>query len=186
MKITKSQISNLVFLILVAVLLFTPIGTQIKVFITRLIATSPTVNTISKSEQLTNYDWDLRNLEGEQLSFSSLKNKVVLVNFWATWCPPCIAEMPSLQNLYADYKEEVVFLFVSNEDTAVLEKFMEKHSYNFPVFNVFSEVPKQLVSKSIPATFLISKDGTIVIDEKGAAKWDSEEVRNTIDDLLGN
>ncbi|EIJ39182.1 TlpA family protein disulfide reductase [Galbibacter orientalis] len=184
MHIKKSTVSNLLFLGLIIVLLFTPIGTYIKVHVTRLLAMSPSVETTEERKVLENYNWSLVSLEGEQLEFSDLKGKVVLVNFWATWCPPCIAEMPSLQKLYKDYGDRVVFVFVSNEEKKTLAKFLEKHQYTLPVFNSFSEVPKHLISKSIPATYLISKDGGIVIDEKGAANWNSDKMRSTLDKLV--
>ncbi|QLE00169.1 TlpA family protein disulfide reductase [Galbibacter sp. BG1] len=184
MKLNKSQLVNLAFIGVIALLLFTPIGTQIKVFVNRVFATSPTIEKGNSSDSIESYHWQLQNLDGSIYSFEDAKEKVVLVNFWATWCPPCIAEMPSLQRLYNDYKNDVVFLFVTNENKEVVEKFFRKHDYKLPVFNTISSVPKRLDYSSIPATYLIAKNGSLIIDEKGAADWNSKAVRQKIDQLL--
>ncbi|MCM5663903.1 TlpA family protein disulfide reductase [Galbibacter mesophilus] len=183
MKITKSQISNLIFLALIAVLLFTPIGTQIKVYINRVFAFSPTIEKEGDTKVLDTYQWKLWSLDGNAFNFEETKGKVVLVNFWATWCPPCIAEMPSLQKLYNNYKNEVVFIFISNEEKETIKKFLNKNDYSFPVYHS-SQSPEALEHISIPATYLIDANGNILIDEKGAADWYSEKVRQKLDELL--
>ena len=108
----------------------------------------------------------------------------MLINFWATWCPPCIAEMPSLQTLYNDYNEKVVFLFVTHDDFEAVEKFKIQREFNFEVFNPITEIPSELKTSSIPRTFVINKNGEIVIDESGAVNWNSDKVRKQLNNLL--
>lgn len=185
-KPTKTQISNLVLLVFLVVFLFTPVGTQIKVYINRIVALSPSVK--GTEDRITlkaeDYQWKLQSITGERFDFDKTKGKVVLVNFWATWCPPCIAEMPSLQKLYNAYKDKVVFLFVSQESTQDIEAFMNKHDYDFPVYSPLSNVPKVLESSSIPTTYLIDPSGTIMINESGAANWNADKVHELLDNLL--
>ena len=92
--------------------------------------------------------------------------------------------MPSLQSLYNDYGEKVDFYFVSMEDPEKITPFMEKRGYDFPVFIPIQEVPNAIRSNSLPTTYVISKKGDIVIDKSGAADWDSEKVREVLDQLL--
>ncbi|MGB5418505.1 TlpA family protein disulfide reductase [Algibacter sp.] len=133
---------------------------------------------------MTDYNWGLKNKEGDVFNFKSTKGKVVLLNFWATWCPPCIAEMPSMQDLYTDYKDKIEFVFVSNEDFTVINKFMAKNGYDFQVYNPVTQYPENFDISSIPRTFLIGKSGNIVIDKTGAANWNGDSVRETIETLI--
>ncbi len=120
----------------------------------------------------------------EEFELERFKGKPVFVNFWATWCPPCIAEMPSIQSLYDDYKDEIAFVLVSNEKMNVIDNFLDKHAYSFPVYRLTSAVPSVFETSTIPSTYLIGPSGRILIDKKGAAKWDSRKMRKLIDDLL--
>ncbi len=183
MKVSKKQWSNFFFLIVMCLLLFTPIGTKVQVFVGQFIMFSPDVKEDNVAI-LKTYNWKLRSMSGDVLDFKTLKNKVVLVNLWATWCPPCIAEMPSLQKLYKDYGDKVVFVLVSNENKEKINDFLVEKEYSFKVYNQLSQAPKQLQSKTIPATFLITKKGEIVIDERGSADWNATSVRVLLDSLL--
>ena len=107
-----------------------------------------------------------------------------MINFWATWCPPCIAEMPSLQALYDDYSDKVEFLFVTNEDFKTVDTFKKKKDFNFEVYNPVGTIPQSLQTSSIPRTFIINKKGEIVVDESGAVDWNSTTVRGQLDQLL--
>ncbi len=157
----------------------------IQVFIQKGLAMiSPSVISEEKRESVSDYNWKLEDLEGIQVNFNSSKDKVVLINFWATWCPPCIAEMPSLHKLYDDYKDKVDFYFVSNEKVEVLNEFLSKNNYSFKVHIPKTKYPEVFDVSGIPRTFLIGKKGNIVIDKTGAANWNSEKVRSQIDILL--
>lgn len=94
--------------------------------------------------------------------------------------------MPSLDKLYADYKDKVDFYFVSNEKPDVLKSFLDKNNYQFNVHITQSKYPEVFDVSSIPRTYLIDKNGYMIFDKKGAANWNSETVRNTIDKLLND
>ena len=102
----------------------------------------------------------------------------------ATWCPPCVAEMPSLQNLYDVYGDQVDFYFVTAEERDVVDAFMKKKGYTLPVYLQRFNPPAQLQERSIPTTFLIGKHGNIVIKKTGAADWDDESTKAIIRKLL--
>ena len=182
---SKIKKSNIIFLIIIALLITPQTRQPIQVFFHKGIAV---VNPVSINKNnlvaIEDFNWKLKNINGNYFNFRETKGKVVLINFWATWCPPCIAEMPSMQLLYADYKDKVEFIFVSNESETVINNFLNKHNYTFDVFNSMSEYPKHFNVKSIPRTFIIDKKGNIVIDKSGAVNWNSDSVRNMVDELL--
>lgn len=147
---------------------------------------APRIINEEKQERLSDldYNWLLAWGQNEPFYFSNLRNKVIIVNFWATWCPPCVAEMPELQSLYKKYGDRVAFLLVTGEKPEVVEAFMEKNQYLMPVFYMATEPPKALAFRGYPTTFIISKDGRIVSRKTGAANWDSRAKEKILDELL--
>jgi len=110
--------------------------------------------------------------------------KPIFINFWATWCPPCIAEMPSIQNLYDKYKGKVDFYLVSNEDFAVMHDHLKKKGFTMPVYRLAGRVSEKFYSRKIPTSYLISPEGKIVMLKQGAADWDGKHVFEAIDNML--
>ena len=130
------------------------------------------------------YQWQFKKLEGRQVNLGAFKNEVVFLNFWATWCPPCVAEMPSIQKLYDDYKGEVSFLLVTNEKAETVNRFMQKKGLNMPIYLNQYQPPEDFSTSTIPTTYIISKNGEIVMDKEGAARWNSKKVKKILDDLV--
>ena len=180
----KKHWSNILFVTFLALLIFPQTRMPIQVFVQRLISFSPSEKSENDRETLQDYNWNLQKLDAEKVNFSHSKGKVVIVNFWATWCPPCVAEMPSFQKLYDSYKEKVDFYFVTSEKAEKVQHFMTKNGYTLPIYLQISEAPKQLESNVLPTSYLISKSGEIIIDEEGAADWNSEKMRTLLDNLL--
>ena len=139
-----------------------------------------------KQEVLTDldYNWVLAWGENEPYYFSNLRNNVIILNFWATWCPPCVAEMPELQALHKKYGDRVAFVLVTNEKPEVVEAFMEKNQYVLPVFYLATEVPAVLSFNAFPTTYIISKDGRVVSKKTGAANWNSKATEKILEELL--
>ncbi|WP_340065423.1 TlpA disulfide reductase family protein [Ascidiimonas aurantiaca] len=185
MKVTRGRLINIFFILLIVALVYPPTGREIKAIAHRIVALSPFITKESDRMEVLDYNWVLKEMEtGNTFNMKEARGKVVLVNLWATWCPPCIAEMPSLQKLYDDYKDKVVFLFVTDESARKVNVFMEKNGYDLPIYNSVSKIPAELYSRSIPATYLLDGNGKIVIKKKGAADWNSKAVREQIDLLL--
>jgi len=178
--------SNIVFLIIIAVIIIPQTRQPIQILLHKGLSYINQSSVIDEADRaLVSYNgWQLQSDASHSLNFNTTKGKVVLINFWATWCPPCIAEMPSLQALYDDYSDKVQFLFVTNEDFKTVDTFKKKKDFNFEVYNPVSTIPQSLQTSSIPRTFIINKKGEIVVDESGAVDWNSTTVRGQLDQLL--
>ena len=186
MKITKSRRNNVIFLVIIALLIIPQTRQPLQVLLHKgmsYINQSSLIDEVDRTA-VAYSNWELKSDSNTILDFNDTEGKVVFINFWATWCPPCIAEMPTLQALYDDYNDKVVFLFVTSDDFETVEKFKTKKGFNFEVFKPLNEVPQELTSRSIPRTFIINRKGDIVVDESGAVDWNSEVVRNQLDQLL--
>lgn len=117
----------------------------------------------------------LRDLEGRELDLSALTGKRVFVNFWATWCKPCLAEMPSIDHateLLAD--KNVIFIAASDEKLERIENFKQKSGYRFDILSTGADL-STLGVFALPATFIFDEQGELVYKEAGAREWDSEE-----------
>ncbi|MFY0604473.1 MAG: TlpA family protein disulfide reductase [Flavobacteriaceae bacterium] len=180
MKITKKAIINIAFVILIGLMIYPDTRT----YFIRLLSFPPSIEDVEDREGVDYMNWFLTGLNTESLGYNDLDGKVVFVNLWATWCGPCIAEMPSIEKLYRDYKEEVVFIFVTRENWQTVAAFFKRKGFNFPTYNSNEGMPNEIFSTSIPATSIIDKEGKIVIRKIGPADWNSNRVRATLDELL--
>ena len=185
MKLKKNWIVNIAFVVGILILLFTPVGFRVKVLANRLLSGSAALVKEKMQVSLDTYSWELVDLEGRSFDFESKKGEVVLVNFWATWCPPCVAEMPSMQKLYLDYGEKVTFMFVTDDNREKVVNFLKKRDMDLPVYYSISQQPEMLSSRLLPSTYIINKEGKIVVAETGAADWNSSNTRELLDALLG-
>ncbi len=180
----KKHWSNVLFAVFLILMLFPTTRTPIQVAINRIFSFPPSVMEEDKQEKLTDYNWQLIEIDGNEVNLKEAEGKVILINVWATWCPPCIAEMPSLQALYDDYKEEVNFYFIANDNPDAVKRFMQKNNYTFPVTVQASNAPDLLKSNSLPTTFLIDQEANLLVNKTGAANWNSSSFRNQLDKLL--
>lgn len=115
-----------------------------------------------------------KDINGKVVDLGNLKGKVVFLNFWATWCPPCLAEMPSIQKLYTQFAADPDFVFLLVDADSKLpeaKQFMQKKKYSMPVYEVASNIPEQLFKGSLPTTIVFDKKGRISFNEEGAANY---------------
>lgn len=127
-------------------------------------------------------------LNGNSFSFEALKNKVVLINFWATWCPPCKAELPLLQkHIYDKIKDAnfTVLCISRGEKEEVVKKFIEQYKYTFPVYlDTEAKTYNLFASKYIPRNFVIGKDGKIKWASTGFVQKEFEKMIKLIEEEL--
>ncbi len=123
---------------------------------------------------------------GKTIDISKQKGKVIFINFWATWCPPCVAEMPSIDKLKAElHNENMLFLMVDVDDNyKKSSRFMASNKYSLPVYTPASEIPESLLSGAIPTTIIIDKEGRVIGRHEGAGDYSRPEVIKFFRDLL--
>ena len=124
---------------------------------------------------------------GEVYDVDELKGKVLFVNFWATWCPPCKAEMPSIQKLYDKFKnnDDIVFLIVEIENDIVgANKFLEQENLTLPIVYPNSGIPETWLAGAIPTTVIVNKLGVLSSREEGMRDYSTKSVENFINKLI--
>jgi peroxiredoxin len=132
-------------------------------------------------------DFTLKDINGRAVSLSSLRGKVVLLNFWATWCPPCKAEMPSMNRLYNELRPRGFEILGISTDSSLLyvRDFLSKNRIDFQIlFDEGKTVSRQYRVFSMPTTFLIDRNGIIVDKFYGEYDWTDPEVRQKVEKLL--
>lgn len=132
-------------------------------------------------------DFSLLDLKGKKHSLSDYKGKVVLLNFWATWCPPCVKEMPSMQRLQDKYQGKDFEILAVNmgEDSTTIEIFLQKMTVNFPILlDSDGAILKQWKIFAFPTTFLVDKEGNIAYALFGGLEWDSPEAVAVVEELM--
>ena len=132
-------------------------------------------------------DFTLKDLSGRSIALSSFKGKVVLLNFWATWCPPCRAEMPGLNKLYNELKNRGFVIVAVSTDRSIsqVKDFLEKNKVDFPVlFDENRTAAKLYRVFSMPTTFLIDRNGTVIEKFYGEYSWTEPETKGKIEKLL--
>lgn len=120
-------------------------------------------------------DFKLKDLNGKELSLSDLKGKKVFLNFWATWCPPCRAEMPEIEKLYQETKNSdlVIVAVEIGEPLSTVKSFIDSNKYNFKVLlDLDQSVAAKYNITSIPTSYFIDVDGNIVTKNAGAMNID--------------
>ncbi len=115
-------------------------------------------------------------MDGSTLNLADLKGKKVFVNLWATWCPPCRAEIPSIEALSSKLdKQKVAFVMLSlDENFELAKQFAKAHNLKVPVYYPAEKLPAMFNTDGIPATFIFSEKGELVKVNNGAEDYDTE------------
>jgi thiol-disulfide isomerase/thioredoxin len=177
-----------IFLGIIGFLFGTGLHTPVFGFIQGLILKTGIMQPSLDQDEKVNADYNfaLIDADGQKISFSSFEDQVVFINFWATWCPPCVAEMPDIQGLYEEVdKSDVAFVMISLDDSFEKAKnFVQRKEFDFPIYQLASPLPKVYESSAIPTTYVISPQGEIVVAKSGMAKYNTRKFKDFLRELV--
>lgn len=171
---------NIVLIIFVLGIIFVP---GVKVFVQSTLMKiglfSPKFNKEPKEATTAAYTMQLKDEKGVNISLEDLKGKVVFINFWATWCPPCIAEMPTIQTLYENFKndDEVKFVILEvegNQEKA--KKLFRDKGLTLPVSFPNGTIPEEFYKGTLPTTVILDKNGAIAFQSEGITNYADQKM----------
>lgn len=145
-----------------------------------------------KDMDVTLVDFDVNllqfeNLNGSQFSLRDFKGKTLFINYWATWCNPCLAEMPSMVELYNQYKDnqDIVFLYLSKENRNTIIDYLPKDETlsQLPLYKIISD-DELFSTRGIPTTFIVDSSGEVVVKDVGSAIWNDQSVIDYLNNIL--
>ncbi len=133
-------------------------------------------------------DFTLPSIGGGDVSLSDFRGKWVFVNFWATWCGPCVVEMPMMNNLYKELKDEgfdMVAISVDKNDAADVQAFVDEHKLDFTILHDRdNSIMKMYGVTTLPLSYIISPEGHVIAQSLGAREWDNPVMIQYIRDLM--
>jgi peroxiredoxin len=147
------------------------------------------LNVEPPNQSLSNFDFALQDLQGKKISLRDLRGKVVLLNFWATWCPSCKLEMPSMEALHKQLGNEGLMMLAVNvrESAEEVKAFFQEHQLSFSaILDPEGDVFERFNVWSLPTTFIIGKKGELLGKVIGYRDWDSEQTIRVLQRLLEN
>lgn len=189
-KHKKTIIEYGLFAVVILGIYFSGLHTEIIGFAQRgLLATgvmNPNVEQIqenAETDDLTatkaDFNMKLVNSKGENVSMEQYRGKAIFINFWATWCPPCVAEMPGINDMYNDIdKDKIEVLMVSfDQKFEKAIQYKAKNKYDFEVYAPAAEIPAMYESQSIPTTYVINSNGELVFTHQGMADYNRADFK---------
>jgi len=186
MKFIRKNIFNALFIIILLIIVLVP---DAKAFLIKGLMEigfySPKVE--NPKEITTSLNGiQFKNIKGNVIDLGDLKGKVIFLNFWATWCPPCRAEMPSINKLYSQFKNDknIVFIFADADgDFAKSGKFMADRKYAMPVYKVERNIPEQIFAGALPTTVIFDKQGRLSFRHEGVANYADKKILDFLNKL---
>ncbi|CAM4419476.1 TlpA disulfide reductase family protein [Zobellia roscoffensis] len=162
----------------------TPVGYWGKVWLMRLFASPPEVINVEERNVVEGYDWKLKDANWDYFNFNKSEGKVLFIHFWASWNTPSAAELKGIQELYNTYSDRVDFYIITNEEREPVEEFMAKNKYIFPVTYRIVGADAPFKIPEIQGTYIIDKNGAIVVNSKETHDWNNATVTQLLDSLV--
>ena len=132
-------------------------------------------------------DFTLSDLDGEPVRLGDLKGKVVFLNFWATWCPPCIIEMPTMEKLHREFGDKGLVILAINkrEGTQTVKAFVESHKFTFKtLLDPKGKVSNRYYAWALPLTAIVNRRGEKMYTVIGYRDWDTPDAKEFFHQLL--
>ncbi len=194
-KTKKSLIEYGVIIAIFGGLYFTGLHTEVLGFLQRGILATGIMNpdldkeddpAVIENNPQADFSMDFINSKGEKVAMEELRGKVVFMNVWATWCPPCVAEMPGINKLYKDVdKENVAFIMLSvDQDFQKAIDYNKSKGYDFEVYKAAGRMPQMYNSQSIPTTFVIDSGGNLVLTHMGMGDYNTKDFKEFLEDQI--
>jgi thiol-disulfide isomerase/thioredoxin len=161
--------------------------TPAKVFMLQRLMDTGLFNASANKELVKAAPMIFKTKDGELISTETLKGKIVFINFWATWCPPCLAEMSSIQNLYDRFRNDKRVVFImADVDHKLIEStnFLSKRSIDLPVYEPHTLPGDALYNGTLPTTVIIDKQGMVLLHHSGLGRYDTPSIMNLLEDEL--
>ncbi|MCG2792798.1 MAG: TlpA family protein disulfide reductase [Weeksellaceae bacterium] len=177
---------NIVYFVLLLALLAFMLIKPLRDFVSEQIAMSPTVAKINSETMISQevLDIELKGINTRSTNLKNLRGKVLFLNFWGTWCPPCRAEWPTIQKLYDLKKDKVQFVLIAMQDKENdVKKFLKDNKYTVPVYIAESSLDPKILPAAFPTTYLLGKDGRILKKEDSSMDWSKDSVLEFIDNV---
>ena len=143
-------------------------------------------NEITANASSTPADFNLTLMDenGKTISLAEFRGKVIFLNMWATWCPPCIAEMPNINKLYKEVGHEVAFVMVSlDDDFETAKAFNKRKGFDLPIYKLQSNRPALYHSSTVPTTYVINANEELVLTHKGMANYNTPKFKEFLKEL---
>ena len=177
---------NIIYIVLTVVFLAFMLVKPLRNFVTEQIAMSPTVAKVNNETMLPAevLDIDLKGINTSSTNLKNLRGKVLFLNFWGTWCPPCRTEWPTVQKLYDLRKDKLEFALIAMQDQEEdVKKFLKDNNYSVPVYIAESPLDPKILPQAFPTTYLIGKDGRILKKEDSSMDWSKDSILEFIDNV---
>jgi len=177
---------NIIYIVLTVIFLAFMLIKPLRNFVTEQIAMSPTVAKVNSETMLPAevLDIDLKGINTSSTNLKNLRGKVLFLNFWGTWCPPCRTEWPTVQKLYDLRKDKLEFALIAMQDQEEdVKKFLKDNNYSVPVYIAESPLDPKILPQAFPTTYLIGKDGRILKKEDSSMDWSKDSILEFIDNV---
>ena len=177
---------NIIYVIIIVIVSAFALIKPLRDFVSEQIAMSPTVAKINNETMLPDdvLNIDLKGINTSSTNLKNLRGKVLFLNFWGTWCPPCRTEWPTIEKLYQLKKDKLEFALIAMQDQEEdVKKFLKENNYTAPVYIAESPLDPKILPSAFPTTYLIAKDGRILKKEDSSMDWSKDSVLEFIDQM---
>ena len=133
-----------------------------------------------------NLSGTFHDVEGNSVDFEEFRNDVLMLNFWATWCGPCLIEMPSMASLYEEFENKGLrVVAISSEDEATISHFVDQNPYPFTfLIDREGKLSERLRVWALPLTIILDRNGKLTYFHQGAQIWDTPDMRKQLGQLI--